>query len=478
MAAFLTTSGLQKFAVATPETPMTVKYMAIGTGTGTPRENMTTLFNEVHRVEIPNPLRDPDEPKNLEFTGYIPTSVGGWTVTELGLFDASGVLVAYDLLDESIVKSGPDSALKTEMYPTVVLALSNAADTQLIVSNSIKFDHASITNRNHANAHNIASITNLQTTLDQKTTDLNTVSSALSTAISTNKIAAETNLNNAVAAADLKDAQNVKITGAQTVAGVKTFSSPVVSDGANITAIPLSNVTGLTIFKNEYDSTKTIKAITANYTILPTDSGVLEINASSGNIVITMVKSSDHITKQLAITRVDSSPNLVTINPASGDSFSGEGFEYPFMLIKSFENYLLRSGNNRWLGVRSMSSVISKDEPSGGFYITHKGVAQGRVITSNEALGWGQTTQNVTASRALGATYKNTTGKPIMVSVCVTIQEEITATLTVAGQVVSQFYQAVDGATGFMHATHSWIVQNGEAYSASGGTLFSWKELR
>lgn len=102
---------------------------------------------------------------------------------------------------------------------------------------------------------------------------------------------------------------------------------------------------------------------------------------------------------------------------------------------------------------------------------------QGKVL-NDKMFGVGQSTQNVTASRALGATYTNTTGRPITVSVCVTIQEETTATLTVAGQIVSQFYQAVDGATGFMHATHSWTVQNGETYSAIGGTLVFWKESR
>lgn len=93
-------------------------------------------------------------------------------------------------------------------------------------------------------------------------------------------------------------------------------------------------------------------------------------------------------------------------------------------------------------------------------------------------LGVGQTTQNLTASRVLGATYTNTTGKPIMVAIRISINEEITALLTVDGEVVSQCYQAVDGATGFAHFTHTWVICDGQSYVASGGTLLGWSELR
>lgn len=43
--------------------------------------------------------------------------------------------------------------------------------------------------------------------------------------------------------------------------------------------------------------------------------------------------------------------------------------------------------------------------------------AGGNAATSMGSLGYGQTWQNVTASRALGTTYYNTTGKPITVSI-------------------------------------------------------------
>lgn len=217
MAGFLTNSGLQKLLVATPLQPMTVKYMAFDSGQGTPSQNMTALFNEAYRTEIPNPIKDPNDPKNLIFTGFVPTTVGGWTIYGVGLFDSLGILVAYLQLNEPIVKTAPDSALKMSWEQDFILKLANSGETDLIISDSIRFDHEKLTNRNHPDAHDIASITGLQGALDQKSTDLTNAVNSI-----------DTNITN-------KDNQNVKLTGNQTVAGVKTFSdgikTPTINNG-------------------------------------------------------------------------------------------------------------------------------------------------------------------------------------------------------------------------------------------------------
>ena len=166
--AFLTDAGLQKLAVATPLQPINVKFMAVGSGTGTPTQNMSALFNEQYRTEIGSPTRNESDPKVLEFEGYIPTNVGGFTITEIGLFDDAGVLIAYDLLSEGVVKAAPTSALKTDIYPTVLVALSNTAQTELIVSQSTQFDHQRMSNRNAADCHSIAAITGLIDALNSK----------------------------------------------------------------------------------------------------------------------------------------------------------------------------------------------------------------------------------------------------------------------------------------------------------------------
>ena len=54
---------------------------------------------------------------------------------------------------------------------------------------------------------------------------------------------------------------------------------------------------------------------------------------------------------------------------------------------------------------------------------TQAGTDNTRAITplklKNSVIGLGQTWQNVTANRTIGATYTNTTGKPIFINICI-----------------------------------------------------------
>jgi len=117
---------------------------------------------------------------------------------------------------------------------------------------------------------------------------------------------------------------------------------------------------------------------------------------------------------------------------------------------------------------------------------------EGNVLTSDGTdwvsatpvggIGNGQTWQDVTGSRALGTTYTNNTGKPIMVVVTnynggangVFLQ------ITVGGvQILNN--GGWPGGGNPMYATGTVIVPNGVTYSASnsgGGGLNKWVELR
>lgn len=297
MAGFLTNSGLAKLAVATPLAPMTVKYMAFDAGQGTPSATMTVLFNEVYRTEIPNPVKDPDNPKNLTFTGFVPTTVGGWTIYGIGLFDSLGVLVAYLQLAEPVLKSDPSSALKMSWEQDFIITLANAGETDLIITDSIKFRHDAITHRDLPDSHPMSAIAGLVPALDGIASDR--------------------------------------------------------------------------------DSTRATKVITANYTVLNTDSGILEVNAASGNIVITMAKSTSHIAKELLIIRTDASANTVTVNPASGDTFNGDGFSYSVGTMIRYEPTLFKAGVNYWTGVRSAATQLSNRT---GLQIIDKGVPIGQPV--------------------------------------------------------------------------------------------------
>jgi hypothetical protein len=94
-----------------------------------------------------------------------------------------------------------------------------------------------------------------------------------------------------------------------------------------------------------------------------------------------------------------------------------------------------------------------------------------------QALGVGQTWQNVTGSRALGTTYTNSTGRPISVNIVASRSNAAgTLGITVAGVSTGDLAiaQAVQG---FVSA----VVPNGATYLISGSTLTTinaWVELR
>ena len=96
--------------------------------------------------------------------------------------------------------------------------------------------------------------------------------------------------------------------------------------------------------------------------------------------------------------------------------------------------------------------------------------AQGKVLKDtldtavSSSLGVGQSWQNVTASRASGVTYTNTTGKPILVVV-----NTYNGTPIVDGVTLRYLGLATEGGWSF-------IVPSGSTYSVTG--VQSWAELR
>ena len=102
----------------------------------------------------------------------------------------------------------------------------------------------------------------------------------------------------------------------------------------------------------------------------------------------------------------------------------------------------------------------------------------GTAALTSEIIGVGQTWQNVTASRALGTTYTNSTSKPIFIAVeCGLSVGGSAFSITVNGVKMCRYYaQANSGGV-----TQWSIVPSGQTYLAtneSGATLNNWLELR
>lgn len=91
-----------------------------------------------------------------------------------------------------------------------------------------------------------------------------------------------------------------------------------------------------------------------------------------------------------------------------------------------------------------------------------------------DAIANGQTWQNVSGSRALGTTYTNTTGKPILVNIAAGYHST-SWSLNVNGVVVGS-NTTVNGYSN--SETISAIIPAGGTYTATGLTIAAWAELR
>lgn len=96
----------------------------------------------------------------------------------------------------------------------------------------------------------------------------------------------------------------------------------------------------------------------------------------------------------------------------------------------------------------------------------------------NQQFGIGQLYQDVTGSRAVGTTYTNSTGRPIVV--CVSAREYTKSTLIIATVQGVTFRIGADSHPYDTYAAGSVVVPNGATYSITitNGNLETWVELR
>lgn len=136
------------------------------------------------------------------------------------------------------------------------------------------------------------------------------------------------------------------------------------------------------------------------------------------------------------------------------------------------------SGNTN--SVYRVVGFVDIQQATAGVWATAPTLVQGaggQALASLSSLGYGQTWQNVTGSRALGTTYYNTTGKPITVVTRMTSTVSTDPFIQVSGG--PQIY-AHSAAAGVALAVTA-IVPPGSSYMsnvAGTGTLISWLELR
>lgn len=148
----LTDTGQAKVANAVAlGTQVEITHMAVGDGGGspvTPDSSAESLLNEVRRAPINAVQTDPDNPTWITVEQVLPPDVGGWTIREVGVFDAAGDLIAIGNLPETykpvlsegssrtqtirvVMEVSDTTAVTLKVDPSVVLATREYVDTHL-----------------------------------------------------------------------------------------------------------------------------------------------------------------------------------------------------------------------------------------------------------------------------------------------------------------------------------------------------------
>ncbi|WP_199154413.1 phage tail protein [Chromobacterium sp. ASV23] len=137
----LTAVGKNKLAAAsTGGAPLKLTHMAVGDGDNggyyTPSEAQAALKHEVWRAPLNNLSTDPQNPNWIIAELVIPDEVGGFTIREVGVFDADGALIAVGKFPESYKPVLADGANK-QLYVRLIMEVSNAAAVTLQVDPSV-----------------------------------------------------------------------------------------------------------------------------------------------------------------------------------------------------------------------------------------------------------------------------------------------------------------------------------------------------
>lgn len=136
----LTDSGQAKIANAVAlGAQIEITQMAVGDGGGnpvTPDSRATALVNEVRRAPINAVQTDDDNPTWIVIEQVLPPDVGGWTIREVGVFDAAGDLIATGNLPETYKPVLAEGSSRTQTI-RVVMEVSDTAAVTLKVDPSV-----------------------------------------------------------------------------------------------------------------------------------------------------------------------------------------------------------------------------------------------------------------------------------------------------------------------------------------------------
>ncbi|WP_290922031.1 phage tail protein [Halodesulfovibrio sp.] len=134
----ITRVGLSKLASASLlGQKLTLTHMALGDGENPVLDlDATALTHEVHRAAINEVVLDENVANRVNIALVIPVDVGGFTITELGIFDSDGDLIAISRFPKTY-KPGLNEGSGREIRVQMKLQLSNSELIEITVDQSL-----------------------------------------------------------------------------------------------------------------------------------------------------------------------------------------------------------------------------------------------------------------------------------------------------------------------------------------------------
>lgn len=133
----LTKNGLNKLISASAnQTTITLKYMAVGDGSGEINQDATALQNERHRFAINAITINQNDSNILEVEGVLQADIGGFYVREAGIFCDDGSLFAIAKVAESYKPLLAEGSAK-DITISFQIQISNTNLINLKVDNNV-----------------------------------------------------------------------------------------------------------------------------------------------------------------------------------------------------------------------------------------------------------------------------------------------------------------------------------------------------
>ncbi|EPJ8279393.1 phage tail protein [Citrobacter freundii] len=463
--ALLTNIGAAKLAKATAlGTKVEITQLAVGDGNGvlpTPNPAQTALVHELRRAPLNMLTVDPANASQIIAEQVIPEEVGGWWIREIGLFDKDGDMVAIANCAETykpqlqegsgrvqvirvILIVSSTEAVTLKIDPAVVLATRQYVDNKIIEVKS----YADGLMRTHEQSRNHPDATTTAkgfTQLNSSVTDDSEAQAATPKAV---KIAMD-NANARLAKdrnlADLPNPalarQNLQLGNSSTKNTGTTANTVAAGDDARITGAMQKSQNGADI----PDVAQFLQNLGLEDVLYLGDYGV-------GKAVRDSAAQRTHVGSFFYEPGIPGS-TLYPVSVAVTESGGPTPDEWVQLAISYGADFRVFVGHQTYGGTPEISELFhDKRKPSNsdvGSYpatggtlngsLTAEGSVQGgpghdvvsqqdiwagrniyengkRVFSPNNhqpVIADGQAWVDVTASRQLGATYTNTTGRPI-----------------------------------------------------------------